>query len=69
MLSPCKDCQQRFIGCHSECLLYKDWKQKLEVQKTRIKEEHRRNWEQNLYGHKYSTNTITKRTVDIHSNM
>lgn len=29
--SPCKDCTSRFIGCHSECIQYKDFRQKLDV--------------------------------------
>lgn len=23
---PCKDCLNRFLGCHSTCDIYKDWK-------------------------------------------
>ena len=30
--SPCMSCKKRYIGCHSECLLYTDYKQKLAVQ-------------------------------------
>ena len=25
--SPCKDCQDRFVGCHSSCVKYIDYKQ------------------------------------------
>ena len=25
-LAPCKGCLNRFLGCHSTCDLYKDWK-------------------------------------------
>ena len=30
--SPCNGCKKRYVGCHSECLAYKDYKQKLAVQ-------------------------------------
>ena len=29
--SPCLDCKERYIGCHAECVKYKDAKQKYEV--------------------------------------
>ena len=25
-MSPCKDCQKRFVGCHSSCNDYAEWK-------------------------------------------
>ena len=28
---PCKNCDNRFVGCHSECLKYIDYRQKLDV--------------------------------------
>lgn len=33
---PCKDCKQREIGCHSNCDLYKQYKQKFESEKEEI---------------------------------
>ena len=24
--APCKDCEKRYVGCHSDCIDYKDWK-------------------------------------------
>lgn len=24
---PCKGCKERHIGCHTECLSYKEWKE------------------------------------------
>lgn len=29
--SPCLGCQKKFIGCHSNCLEYIDFRQKLDV--------------------------------------
>ena len=29
--SPCMGCKKRYVGCHSECLAYIDYKQKLAV--------------------------------------
>ena len=28
-IAPCKDCDTRRLGCHSECERYKDWKDEL----------------------------------------
>ena len=32
--SPCKDCPDRFVGCHAKCVKYIDFQQELSV-KTR----------------------------------
>lgn len=32
MKSPCKDCPERYVGCHSECGKYKYFRRKLEAQ-------------------------------------
>ena len=34
--SPCKLCQKRYLGCHSECDEYKDFKQDVENSKEMI---------------------------------
>lgn len=26
MVSPCKECDERELGCHSHCIAYKRWK-------------------------------------------
>lgn len=37
--SPCQGCDERYIGCHSQCDLYKAYKQKIDEQvKARLKE-------------------------------
>ena len=28
MVSPCKECDERELGCHSHCIAYKRWKAK-----------------------------------------
>ena len=33
LLSPCKDCTDRTIGCHSSCETYKGFKEKSEAQR------------------------------------
>ncbi len=30
MMSPCKDCTERKIGCHSKCELYKQFREEVE---------------------------------------
>lgn len=37
--APCKDCNQRYVGCHSECSEYLDFKQAIEVRKVQKREE------------------------------
>ena len=37
-ISPCKDCKDRYIGCHDKCVLYAEWKAEIE----RVKEEKRK---------------------------
>ena len=38
---PCRDCTQRFVGCHATCEHYKDYQIKPEVEKAeRDKEKH-----------------------------
>lgn len=34
----CRDCTERFIGCHSQCLKYIDYRQKLEAERQKIRE-------------------------------
>ena len=29
--APCKECQKRFVGCHSQCATYMDYKQRREA--------------------------------------
>ena len=38
MTSPCYDCKQRTVGCHSKCDLYKEFTQELErVKQVRLR--------------------------------
>lgn len=37
MIAPCKDCKERHINCHSECLEYKLWKIYEAEEKKRLK--------------------------------
>ena len=37
-ISPCKDCHDRYLGCHDKCHGYADWKSKLE----KVNEERRK---------------------------
>ena len=39
IISPCKDCKERFEACHSKCDKYKDWKQEVDVIKAQITKE------------------------------
>lgn len=35
--SPCKDCSERFVGCHTVCFEYAEYKQALEAEKERYR--------------------------------
>lgn len=39
IITPCKDCEERYAGCHSKCELYIDWKKVHEAEKKRIDDE------------------------------
>jgi len=36
--SPCKDCQSRFVGCHSSCVKYIDYKQASIVKNAEVRQ-------------------------------
>lgn len=36
---PCHGCTDRYVGCHSKCLKYIDYRQKLDTENLRIKEQ------------------------------
>lgn len=42
-VTPCKDCQKRYIGCHGSCLDYHDWKVRREENNKRRREYHEAN--------------------------
>ena len=35
--APCKDCSERFVGCHTVCFEYAEYKQALEAEKERYR--------------------------------
>lgn len=35
--NPCKECTERFVGCHTVCVKYEDYKQALETEKERYR--------------------------------
>ena len=37
METPCKDCQDRYVSCHSSCDQYKQWKADLSSEKEKIR--------------------------------
>ena len=47
---PCKDCEDRTVGCHSKCTAYIEYKQKFDKWQSELKEEKYQNW---LYHHSY----------------
>ena len=36
IVTPCKDCQKRFLSCHSTCEDYKNWKCEFEKLKDKV---------------------------------
>ena len=49
MICPCKDCDKRKVGCHSECNKYKDWCIYDRDKKEKIKEQQKYDWSDNYY--------------------
>lgn len=37
--SPCKDCKERYVSCHTECLKYADYRQRIDVYNEKIRHE------------------------------
>lgn len=35
-MSPCKDCKNRYPGCHDKCLAFIDWTQERQVVKDKL---------------------------------
>lgn len=35
--NPCKECQDRHVGCHSGCEKHKEWKDRLEEKKQKYR--------------------------------
>lgn len=40
--NPCKDCEKRYLGCHSECEQYLDWKKAHQDAKDKMDADRRR---------------------------
>lgn len=38
-LSPCRDCQDRQLGCHSDCDKYKEWKNFFDADKKKYQDD------------------------------
>lgn len=38
-LSPCKDCINRALGCHSNCKSYKEWKEYFDADKQKYNDD------------------------------
>lgn len=45
----CKDCKDRYVGCHSTCVIYKDYVQDLYALKQKIKDQKSKYKEVNEY--------------------
>lgn len=39
MLAPCKDCKERYFGCHDECVKYQAYQNKVEEIRQRRQDE------------------------------
>lgn len=39
MTGPCKDCEDRHVACHSQCDKYSEWKEEVEKQKLKCRQE------------------------------
>lgn len=67
MLSPCKDCERRKIGCHGSCPDYISYKEELDKANAILDEEHRNHyWKTDVipYRQKSSARLPSKKIVD-----
>lgn len=39
IVSPCKDCTERYLACHDKCDKYKEYRQRYDAEQARIKKE------------------------------
>ena len=46
---PCKDCKDRFISCHSVCLKYIDYKQKVEAERLKVLKKKEEEYKEKVY--------------------
>ena len=49
MKCPCKDCEKRYVGCHSKCSDYKDWSNYDKNKKAEEKRQKAYDWNDNYY--------------------
>lgn len=48
MNQPCRDCKNRYIGCHGECIKYKEWKEEYnKIKRTEWMSKY--NWKRGYY--------------------
>ena len=45
MMSPCKECGNRYVGCHADCSLYMDFRKRLNDQNETIRQEREKDYE------------------------
>ena len=50
IMSPCKDCTDRYAECHCDCKNYKNWKEELEKEKVKINQVKSKAYELYAYG-------------------
>lgn len=60
----CKDCELRYIGCHSECEIYMEEKEKYLLQKQKEKDIKNGHVAQYLYEQSARKNMVTKRRTN-----
>ena len=51
MKVPCKDCENREVGCHSKCEEYIEWKEELAELNKKIAKEKLADWQANRRTH------------------
>lgn len=61
---PCKECIERYVGCHSKCLKYVDWKQQHDVKLQNIQKQ--KDMNSLLYSNQTSRNNKLRQEGGIH---
>jgi len=55
-VTPCKGCEERYIGCHDSCLKYGAWKEERE----KVKQKRREYYDERRFIHEVSQGGIKK---------
>lgn len=57
----CHNCESRFVGCHSNCVQYLDWRQKYDAERKIIREKKDKMQEQRCFQRESRAREVRRR--------